>query len=174
MLPLVGCRPPAIPTEPTSAEYAVWGSVLAFETEAVAAHTVMVGAETLPLNEARLQFSRCLPRHMRAVFDAAPKTNLSKNVTEDWLRTSDGRPVLLRSHDAPIPDGAADLFEISRVAFSRFRREAFVWVDHLPCTRTETEVRCGDREGALLRAVWEGDRWRIEATDCQTLAFPDR
>ena len=134
---------------------------------------VVVASASLPLEENRLQFERCLPMHMRTLFRHAPSATLSRNVAENWLRSADGQEVTLEDSTSPLPNGASTLFHLSRVAFSRFRREGFVWVEQVSCTSTGGTLRCGDREGNLLRAVQDGDRWQIEPTDCHTLAFSD-
>ena len=168
---LAGCRVPAIPVQPTAKEYAVWHDVLAFEANSIHPQNVVVSPKTLPLDEAQLQFQRCLPAHMRSIFDDAPTATLSVNVPENWLQMPDGRSAVLSS-DAPSAAAGTTLFlRLSRVASSRFRRDGYLWVEHRTCSTNGGSTHCSEREGKLLRVVRESDHWAVEETDCGTIAF---
>ncbi len=168
---LTGCRVPAIPAEPSAKEYAVWHDVLAFVTESTHPQAVVISPETLPLDEGQLQFQRCLPPHMRAIFDGAPTATLSVNIPEDWLRMPDGRSAVL-ARDRSIPTTGATMFlRLSRVASSRFQRDGYLWVEHRTCTSNVASTRCDEREGKLLHVVRDGDRWAAEETDCGAIAL---
>lgn len=159
---LSGCRAPTIPAEPSALEYAVWHDVLAFGADATHPQTVVIWPETLPLDERQLQFQRCLPRHMRDVFDEAPAAMLSVNVPENWLSLPDGRAATL-GRDGSSDGAVATVFlRLSRVAFSRFHRDGYVWVERRSCTATGASPHCDEREGKLLRVVRDGDRWTPE------------
>lgn len=168
---LAGCRVPAISAEPSAREYAVWHDVLAFETESTHPQTVVVSPETLQLDEGQLQFQRCLPPHMRAVFDTAPTATLSVNVPEDWLRMPGGQSAVLGRTGSISTDGTTMFLRLSRVASSRFRQDGYLWVEHRICTTQAGNTHCDEREGKLLRVVRDGDRWAAEETDCGAIAL---
>lgn len=168
---LAGCRAPSIPAEPSAREYTVWHQVLAFEMESTHAQAVVVAPETLPLDDRELQFQRCLPRHMRDVFDDAQAATLSLNVPEDWLRLPDAQSATM-GRAMPTPAvGTAIFLRLSRVGFSRFGRDGYVWAEHRSCTTTGASTRCDEREGKLLHVVRDGDGWTVEETDCGALAL---
>ena len=171
LLSLAGCRAPSIPAEPSAREYAVWHDVLAFEASITRPQTLIISPDTLPLDEAQLQFQRCLPRHMRDIFDEASTASVSANVSEDWLHLPDGQLALLGGRSAARPSGKTTFLRFSRVAFSFFRRDGFVWVERQSCTAAAGGPLCEEREGKLLHIVRDSDRWSIEETDCDAAAL---
>lgn len=168
---LIGCRAPTIPTEPSALEYAVWHDVLAFGAESARPQKIVIWPETLPLDDRQLQFQRCLPRHMRDVFDEAAAATLSVNVPETWLGLPDGRTATLGREGSADGAGATVFLRLSRVAFSRFHRDGYVWVERRSCTATGAGPHCDEREGKLLHVVHDGDRWGVEETDCGAIAL---
>ena len=170
LLAALGCRAPAIPENPTAREYSVWHEVLLAAADSTTAQTVLVAPETVSLDEGRLQFRRCLPAHMRMLFDNAPIATLSRNVPEDWLRLRNGTLANLSDTPPAAPAGRAVELHLSRVAFSRFHRDGYVWVERQSCTATGSPRRCTDREGTLLRVAPAGDRWKLDETECRTIA----
>lgn len=166
-----GCRAPAIPAQATAREYAVWHDVLRTESAATPLQQLRVTPETLPLDEAQLQYQRCLPQHMRTIFDNAPAVTLSRNVPEDWLRLPDGSLADLADHFAAPAGGITLQLRLSRVAFSRFHRDGYVWVEHRVCTVGSDSTHCSDREGKLLRITPKGDDWAVEQTNCGAMAL---
>lgn len=167
----IGCRAPAIPAEPTAREYAVWHDLLRSEAERTHAPEILVSPETRSLDEAQLQFQRCLPPHMWNIFDDAPAATLSRNVPEDWLRLPNGSLATLAEGAPAAAAGATVQLRLSRVAFSRFHREGYVWVERRSCAATGTGTHCDGREGGLIRVTAKGDHWSVEETECRTLAF---
>lgn len=171
LVTLLGCRAPAIPAEPTAREYAVWHDVLRFEAEPARPQRLLVAPETLPLDEAQLQFQRCLPPHMRNIFDGAPAAALSRNVPEDWLRLPNGSVATLTDSAPATLAGTTVQLRLSRVAFSRFHRDGYVWIEHQSCTVTGGSTHCDEREGKLLRVTPEAGRWTPEETNCGAIAL---
>lgn len=172
LMAVPGCRAPAIPTAPALREYAVWHDVLRREAETTNPHRMVVAPQTLRPDEQQLQFQRCLPRHMRNLFDGAPSALLSRNVPEDWLTLSDRTVATLSDSLPPASIGNTVQVRLSRVAFSRFHRDGYVWVEHKSCDATEGgRTRCLGSEGRLLRATPDGDRWKLEETECRASVF---
>ena len=171
---LAGCRAPAIPGEPSAPEYAAWHDVLLFQGQSTHPEAaVVIWPETLPLDERQLQFQRCLPRHMRNVFDSAPAATLSADVPEDWLRLATGQNAALGRGATAESIGETELLRFSRVAFSRFHRDGYVWLQDQRCVTTRQGTHCGERTGRLLRLRREDDRWAVEETDCSAISFGD-
>ena len=174
VLPLLpGCRAPSIPAEPSALEYAAWHDVLAFEADAAPLQAVVIWPETLPLDERQLQFQRCLPRHMRDIFDDASEATLSVNVPEDWLRLPSGQTATLGRGGVLGGGGTVEFVRLSRVAFSRFHRDGYVWAERRSCMATGGHPQCGERQGQLLHVIHKGDRWTAEQTDCGATALGD-
>lgn len=171
LLALCGCRAPAIPDDPTATEYAVWHDVLRYEAGSHASDALIVSPSTLPLDEGQLQFQRCLPAQMRDIFDAAPSATLSVNVPEDWLRLPAGSVATLSDGRPQTPTASSMHLRLSRVAFSRFHREAYVWVEEQRCSADGGAQRCEGHQGEMLRLVPAGEGWTAERTDCQAVAF---
>ena len=171
LLVATGCRAPAIPADPTVLEYAVWRDVLAFEAEPAHPQAVVISPETIQLDERELQFQRCLPQHMRDVFDDAPAATLSMNVPEDWLRLSSGQQATLSRDESSTGTGVTLFLRLSRVAFSRFRRDGYVWAERRSCTTSGGAMSCDEREGKLLHVVQDGGRWTAEETNCGATAI---
>ncbi len=149
----------------------MWHDVLRFETESTHPQTVVVWSGTLALGEAQLRFQQCLPPHMRHIFDDAPSATLSSNVPEDWLRMADNRLAVLATDTSVNEAGTTMFLRLSRVAFSRFGRDGYVWVEHRTCRSADATTRCDEREGKLLHVTRDGDRWSAEETDCGALAL---
>ena len=168
---LAGCRPPAIPTEPSLDEYGVWGTALAYATRGFAGRDVLVEKESFRLDERQLGFERCLPRNMRDVFVEASPATLSSNVAEPWLAMENGRTALLGRRELWLPGSITDTYQLSRVGFSRFHRDGYVWIEHRTCAKAAGVEHCGESDGQLLRAIHHEDRWEMEETECRTLSF---
>ena len=170
----LGCRAPAIPSRPSSHEYAVYSAWIEQARLAFAPQlSFAVDSETLTPNQNELQFQQCLPRRMSDIFEGAPSASLTSTSSNAWLNLGDGPPAHLHPHSSSLPfDRPTELFRLSRVAFTRFGFEAYLWVDHRTCRTGDTEPACDDTSGALIHGHKSGGSWTFEDTTCRTITFP--
>lgn len=169
-----GCRAPAIPAQPTSSEYAVYNAWIDQDHSSLPHEfDIAVGATTLVLNQSELQFQQCLPRRMAHIFDAAPSATLTSSSNPDWLLLADGRRAVLQPNGSRLSfDRPTKLVRVSRVAFTRFRTDAYLWVEHRICQPSAAGSTCTAPSGALIHGQKSDGTWTFEETTCQILAFP--
>lgn len=174
-LPLaLGCRAPTIPTHPSTHEYAVYNAWIEQASSAFPPQlSFAVDSETLVPNQDELQFQQCLPSRMNTVFDGAPAATLAVTSSNDWLSLGDGRAAHLHPHNSSLGfDRPTELFRLSRVAFTRFGSDAYLWVDHRTCRPGDLEPTCEGLSGALIHGHKSGGSWTFEETTCRTITFP--
>lgn len=172
----LGCRAPAIPNRPSTHEYAVYSAWIEQASSTSPPQlSFAVDSETLTPNQNELQFQQCLPRRMSDVFEDAPSASLTSTSSNDWLSLDNGRPAHLHPHNSSIPfDRPTELFRLSRVAFTRFGFDAYLWVDHRTCRAGDTEPACDGLAGALIHGRKANGAWTFEDTTCHILVFPVR
>jgi len=168
----LGCRPPNIPAQPKPQEYAVYTAWLEQESSS-SPHQLSfaVDSATLPLQQNELQFRQCLPRRMEAIFDSAPAADLTASSSNDWITLSDGRPTRLHPHGTGMSfDHPTQLFRVSRVAFTRFGYDAYLWVERWTCG-TGDDLACKAGSGALVHGRKSNGSWSFEDTNCQIIVL---
>lgn len=175
LLLALGCRAPKIPTQPSAREYAVYSAWIEHASVTFPPQlSFAVDASTLTLDQDRLQFKQCLPRRMDSIFDEAPDATLTSTSNHDWITLSNGRPAQLLPPSNSLPfTHSAELFRLSRVAFTRLGSDAYLWVERRTCRPGDTELTCEGASGKLLHGMESGDTWTFEDTTCQTIFFPN-
>ena len=172
-LPLaLGCRAPAIPSQLSEREYVIYSAWLD-QAGAEMPHPLSFAVDSVALTpqQNELQFRQCLPPRMETIFDTTSESTLSLSPGSDWLSLSDGRSAQIHPHDAPLAFPAPTEFvRFSRVAFTRFGYEAYLWVEHRTCA-ANGQTGCQNASGALVHGKKSNGAWSFEDTTCQAIGI---
>ncbi len=172
VLPLLGCRPPAIPAQPSPGEYAIYNAWLEQTSSTLPPSlTLAVDDATLAPRQNELQFQQCLPPRMEDIFDKVPPTTLTSTSGNEWLKLGDGRSTHLRPANSPLHfDHPTDWVRLSRVAFTLSGYDAYLWVEHSTCGTHDKG--CSEGSGTLIHGKKSSGSWTFEDTTCQILLSP--
>lgn len=133
---------------------------------------VAVSPETVQLNEFRLQYKRCLPQRMQEMFEGSAPARLSRAVGTDWLNLPGANLQLAATPGTPIISYRTEYVRLSRVAFTRFGTDAYVWLERQTCDPPGgLKASCHAGSGTLVHGVNSGGQWAFEDTLCTTVFF---
>ena len=131
---------------------------------------VVVSPETAELNEFQLQYERCLPQRMQEMFEGISPSHLSRAVGTDWLNVPGASLRLAALQGTPIISHKTEYVRLSRVAFTRFGADAYVWLERQTCNPPGgVKASCDAGSGALVHGVSSGGQWAFEDTLCTTV-----
>ena len=172
LLLLAGCRPSPIPPDLQTREYEVYHALLEdrFAGQSLE-REVVVSPETVQLNEFRLQYKRCMPQRMQEMFEGLGPGRLSRAVGTDWLNIP-GASLQLAMPETPIISHKTEYVRLSRVAFTRFGTDAYVWLERQTCGPPGgLRASCDAGSGTLVHGVSSGGQWSFDDTLCNTVFF---
>ena len=167
----LGCRPPGIPDQPTASEYAVYNAYLEQASPTLPRElSFAVDAATLKPVQSELQFQQCLPRRMENVFSNVPSTLLASTSGNHCLDLGDGPNAPKPEQDLPLTNTKpTQFFRFSRVAFTRFESDAYLYVETRRCGE---KGFCEAASGVLTHGRKSGSTWTFEDTTWESTVLP--